>query len=190
VRALTEKSSAVFAQIVGNLPQTLMVTDLEDQQDDGSFRRKPGRIILSGGEVLLEPVRTRVLYPLLEMLESRYRDRGGVRLVIQTTGDLLTPGIIQELLARNVWMISVSSIDDFHAAIAGAGKALHQERLTSLFEAAGMRRSGLQAAARRWIDEEGPVYSFFGATPDAWIGKLWPSGRAWTGRPVLRPLPG
>jgi hypothetical protein len=24
------------------------------------------------------------------------------------------------------------------------------------------------------------IFSFFGATPDAWIGKLWPSGRAWT----------
>jgi Iron-sulfur cluster-binding domain len=179
--ALSEKSRAVSAQVVGNLPQALMITDLEDQQDDGSFGRRPGRIILSGGEVLLEPVRTRVLYPLLEMLECRYRGSGGVRLVIQTTGDLLTPGIIQELLARNVWMISVSSIDDFHAAIAGTGKEQHQERLARLFEAAGMRRSGLQAAARRWTDEEGPVYSFFGATPDAWIGKLWPSGRAWTG---------
>ena len=25
----------------------------------------------------------------------------------------------------------------------------------------------------------GPLYSFFGATPDSWIGKLWPRGRAW-----------
>ncbi|HEX5679274.1 MAG TPA: hypothetical protein VFX82_00485, partial [Desulfobacterales bacterium] len=75
VQALTEKSRTVSAQVVANLPQTLMVTDTEDQQEDGSFRRRPGRVILSGGEVLLEPVRTRVLYPLLEMLESRYRDR-------------------------------------------------------------------------------------------------------------------
>ena len=27
--------------------------------------------------------------------------------------------------------------------------------------------------------KQGPLYSFFGATPDAWIGKLWPRGRAW-----------
>jgi hypothetical protein len=181
VQVLTEKSLAVCAQVVANLPQTLMVTDLEDQQEDGSFRRRPGRIILSGGEVLLEPVRTRVLYPLLEMLASRYRGCGGVRLVIQTTGDLLTLGIIEELLTRNVWMISVSSIDDFHTASGGPGKEQHQERLATLFEAAGLRRSGLQAATRTWTDEEGPVFSFFGATPDAWIGKLWPSGRAWTG---------
>ena len=42
-----------------------------------------------------------------------------------------------------------------------------------------MRRSGLSATTRNWHEEEGPVYSFFGATPDSWIGKLWPRGRAW-----------
>jgi hypothetical protein len=42
-----------------------------------------------------------------------------------------------------------------------------------------MKRSGLVATTRNWHEEPGPVYSFFGATPDAWIGKLWPRGRAW-----------
>jgi hypothetical protein len=42
-----------------------------------------------------------------------------------------------------------------------------------------MRRSGLSATTRNWHEEAGPVYSFFGATPDSWIGKLWPRGRAW-----------
>lgn len=49
-----------------------------------------------------------------------------------------------------------------------------------MFQASGMNPSGLQSIVRKWSDEKGPVYSFFGATPDAWIGKLWPSGRAWT----------
>ena len=48
-----------------------------------------------------------------------------------------------------------------------------------MFAAAGMRRSGHAAPVRAWNEEEGPVYSFFGATPDMWIGKLWPRGRAW-----------
>jgi len=176
---LAEESRAVFPQVVRHLPETMLYTDLEDQQDDGTFRQKPGRIILSGGEVLLEPVRTRVLYPLLEVLHDRYRGRGGVRLVIQTAGDLLTAGIVAELLKRQVWMISVSSIDAYHLIPGGLDRERYSQRLAQLFDAAGMRRSGLQAASRKWTDEEGPVYSFFGATPDAWIGKLWPSGRAW-----------
>lgn len=176
---LAEESRAAFPQVVRHLPETMLYTDLEDQQDDGTFRQKPGRIILSGGEVLLEPVRTRVLYPLLEVLHDRYRGRGGVRLVIQTAGDLLTAGIVAELLKRQVWMISVSSIDAYHLIPGGLDREQYSQRLAQLFDAAGMRRSGLQAASRKWTDEEGPVYSFFGATPDAWIGKLWPSGRAW-----------
>lgn len=176
---ITARSKAAFPTIVDNLPESMLYTDLEDQREDGSFGRKVGRIILSGGEVLLDPVRTEVLYPLLEALTARYEAAGGVRPVIQTTGDLLSPQIIRDLLDRNVWMISVSSLDDFHQNVAHEGCDVFRERLTTLFEDCGMRASGLQADVRKWTDEEGPVYSFFGATPDAWIGKLWPSGRAW-----------
>jgi hypothetical protein len=42
-----------------------------------------------------------------------------------------------------------------------------------------VRRSGLSATTRNWHEEEGPLYSFFGAAPDTWIGKIWPRGRAW-----------
>jgi hypothetical protein len=42
-----------------------------------------------------------------------------------------------------------------------------------------MRASGGEAPVRAWHEEEGPVYGFFGATPESWIGKLWPRGRAW-----------
>jgi sulfatase maturation enzyme AslB (radical SAM superfamily) len=41
-------------------------------------------------------------------------------------------------------------------------------------------QSGVAVQNRKWLYEPGPMYSFFGATPDAWIGKLWPRGRAWT----------
>jgi hypothetical protein len=53
-------------------------------------------------------------------------------------------------------------------------------KLTEMFEGAGMHRSGLKAGERKWHEEVGPVFSFFGATPDAWIGKIWPRGRAWS----------
>ena len=29
------------------------------------------------------------------------------------------------------------------------------------------------------VEDDRPRYSFFGATEDAWIGKIWPRGRAW-----------
>jgi hypothetical protein len=176
---MVENSRQAFPKIISNFPESMVYIDLEDQGSDGGFKRKAGRIILSGGEVLLEPVRTEVLYPLLESLHNRYKDVGGVKLVIQTTGDLLTPELISQLLERNVWMISVSSLDDFHIRSGNEDKESFRSRLTGMFESAGMRLSGLQSTIRKWTEEEGPVYSFFGATPDAWIGKLWPSGRAW-----------
>ena len=146
---------------------------------DGGVERV-GRIVLSGGEALHEATRERVTYRAIAALAARYRDRGGVRLVLQTTGDLLTPAIVAELLARGVWMISVAGVDDFHVGLEGAERqARFTARLAAMFEAAGMRRSGGQAPVRAWHEEEGPVYGFFGATPEMWIGKLWPRGRAW-----------
>jgi hypothetical protein len=55
------------------------------------------------------------------------------------------------------------------------------DRLRAMFEAAGMRDSALASTTRNWADqtEDQPVYSMFGATEDAWIGKIWPRGRAW-----------
>ena len=77
-------------------------------------------------------------------------------------------------------MISVASVDDFHVGLEGPAKQkAFMDKLAALFERHGMRRSGLSATTRNWHEEPGPVYSFFGATPDAWIGKLWPRGRAW-----------
>ncbi len=32
---------------------------------------------------------------------------------------------------------------------------------------------------RAWYEDAGPLYSFFGATPGSWIGKIWPRGRGW-----------
>jgi hypothetical protein len=128
----------------------------------------------------MDPVRERVTYRVIDALQEKYRDAGGVKIVVQTTGDILDDGIVADLLARGVWMISVASIDDFHVGLEGkARQDAFVTKLTALFERHGMHRSGLSATTRNWHEEEGPVYSFFGATPDSWIGKLWPRGRAW-----------
>ncbi len=167
-------------RITANLPPEMTYLDLTDPRDDGTLPRKTGRIILSGGESLMDPVRERVTYPVIEALAAKYRDRGGVKIVVQTTGDLLTPAIVDDLLARGVWMISVASIDDYHVGLEGEAKQkAFIAKLTAMFEAAGMRQSGTASTNRKWLDEVGPLYSFFGASPDAWIGKIWPRGRGW-----------
>ncbi len=166
-------------RIVAHLPPKMMYRDWHHPMPDGNLAERRGRIILSGGDVLTEPVRERVLYPTLRAIRARYQAVGGVNMVVQTTGDLLTPTIIDELLDCGVWMISVAGLDDYHVGMQGDGSQRLLDRLEGWFHAAGIRRSGVQADERAWMDEAGPVYSAFGATEDAWIGKLWPRGRAW-----------
>ena len=158
--AVVAEAEANYPRIIAHLPNQL------------------GRIILSGGEALLEATRERVTYPVIEALHARYG--ASTRIVLQTTGDLLTPEIVRDLLDRKVWMISVAGVDDFHVGMEGAARqAVFVSGLTAMFEAAGMRASGREAPVRLWHEESGPVFSFFGATPASWIGKLWPRGRGW-----------
>jgi len=168
-----------FPRVIANLPDTMGYLDRRQPLPGGGFAQRVGRVILSGGEVLLDGVREEILYPALDALRLKYAENGGVKLVVQTTGDLITPTIIGELLDRGIWMISVAGMDDFHSGMQGEKRAPLERRLISLFEAAGMSASGQRAGERKASDEEGPLYSFFGATPDTWIGKLWPRGRAW-----------
>ncbi|KAB2849331.1 MAG: radical SAM/SPASM domain-containing protein [Hyphomicrobiaceae bacterium] len=154
--------------------------DLDRPREGGGYHEGIGRVILSGGEVLIDPVRETVLYPLLERLSAKYKSAGGVKIVVQTTGDLVSEKIIDELLERGIWMISVAGMDDFHVGMEGQKREPLKERLIGWFGKAGMTASGLAAQNRKWLEEPGPLYSFFGATPDAWIGKLWPRGRAWS----------
>jgi hypothetical protein len=167
-------------RIVAHFPARMTYLDRSDPQPGGTLPERTGRIILSGGELLLPALRERVAYPLLEQIAARYREAGGVRLILQTTGDLVDDEVVGALLARGVWMISVASIDDYHVGLEGEAKqrAFVADR-TRLFESHGMRPSGHTAGAQRIFDEPGPVFGFFGATPDSWIGKLWPRGRAW-----------
>ena len=165
---VASESHANFKQIVGHFPQTMRYRD----RTDGG-REKTGTIILSGGEVLLDPIREEVLYPALRQMWERYR--GEVKLVVQTTGDLVTPAIVSELLACHVTVISVSGVDHFHAGLEEeSARAALRNRLTAIFEGAGLVYGGTSD------ESPAPRYHFFGATPDAWIGKLWPRGRAWT----------
>ncbi len=179
LEAVVAEATRNFPRIIGNFPERMTYLDLSDADPQGNFRQKPGTVILAGGEILLDPVREPVLYPALEMLQAKYRSRGGVRLVVQTTGDVLTDRILADLLERDVWMVSVSGIDSFHAGLEEAtAQQRLRERLTQMFAAHGMQC--LPPASHRGgpPSAEGHYYQFFGAVPDSWIGKLWPRGRA------------
>jgi hypothetical protein len=173
-----------FPRIVDNFPARLTWLDRAAPLPDGGFVEKAGRIILSGGESLLDAVRERVTYKVLDRINAKYAPQAAaglpVKTVIQTTGDLLTDGIVADLLARRVWMISVAGVDDFHVGMEGAAKqAAYKARLSGMFQRHGMTPAPTSTQNRNVLDEPGPIFSFFGATPDAWIGKLWPRGRAW-----------
>jgi hypothetical protein len=167
-------------RIVDHLPERITYLDRGDPRPDGSLPERVGRIILSGGEFLLEALRERVSYPTIERIARRYRSAGGVKIVVQTTGDLLDDAIVAALVERGVWMISVASIDDYHVGLEGEAKQqAFVETLTRLFERHGLKPSPSSVADRESAERAGPVYGFFGAQPDSWIGKLWPRGRAW-----------
>ncbi len=181
LETVVSEAAAHMPRIVEHLPQRMSYLDRQHPLPDGSLPQRRGRIILAGGEVLLEPVRLRVLYPALRRIRARYAERGGVELLVQTTGDLLTDQIVDELLALGVGTISVSGIDDYHSGMQGeARQSAFRERLTRLFEAHGLRSAETAVpAVPAGSDTAGPYYSFFGATPETWIGRLWPRGRAW-----------
>jgi sulfatase maturation enzyme AslB (radical SAM superfamily) len=167
------------AKIIENLPDRMTYLDLKSPLEGGGYEEKVGRIVLSGGEVLVNPVRERILYPVLEKLQAKYKNNGGINIIVQTTGDLVTEEILDDLLARGIWMISISGMDDYHVGMQDEKREELMGKLTGMFEARGMKPSGHAAPVHDWSEEAGPVYHFFGAEEDAWIGKLWPRGRAW-----------
>lgn len=164
LESVVGQAEAAARLIVKALPERLIY-----KERGSDLQVKTGRVILAGGEVLLDEVRKRVLYPTIDELQKRYASE--VHIVVQTTGDLLRPQLIGELLERGVWMISVSGMDEYHT---GIDVAASEGRLTEWFESAGMRRGEGSS------QESGPFYHFFGATPGSWIGRLWPRGRAWS----------
>jgi MoaA/NifB/PqqE/SkfB family radical SAM enzyme len=175
---LTAEAKRAFPLVIANLPGDMRYLEPDAEAPQGAHERI-GRIIVSGGEVLIDPVREEVLYPALALMRAKYAGAGGVRLVVQTTGDLVDDRIIDELLELGVAMISVAGMDDFHVGLEGEKREALRARLVARFEAAGMRASGHRPGETGRRDEAaGPLYSFFGATPGSWIGKLWPRGRA------------
>jgi hypothetical protein len=83
------EAKANYARIIDHFPDRITYLDLADPAEDGTLPEKTGRVILSGGEALLDPLRAEVTYKVVERLTVKYGRRGGVKIVVQTTGDLL-----------------------------------------------------------------------------------------------------
>ena len=179
LKAVVGEAEASWARIVDNLPDSMIYKDKAAPLAGGGFETKVGRVILSGGEVLLDPIREPVLYPVMRRLRDRYRDAGGVRVAVQTTGDLVTEAILDQLLEAGAWQVSITGMDDFHVGMEGEKKKPLIEKLTAMFESRGMAATGRRSKGTAATDENRPVYSFMGANPDEWIGAIWPRGRAW-----------
>jgi hypothetical protein len=129
------------------------------------------RIILSGGEVLVWP---ELLFHALKKLNQRYGDE--TKTMVQTNGDLLDEELLDHLLDHGVRRIDVSSMDHFHPK----STRKRREYLADLFHSRGMAEAN--DIARGTVCEStgrtSPTFAFWGATPDQWIGPLWPRGRA------------
>ena len=136
--AVVAEAKANYARIIDHFPDRMTYLDLTDPAEDGTLPEKTGRVILSGGEALLDPLRAEVTYKVVERLTAKYARHGGVKIVVQTTGDLLDECTVTGLLQRGVYMISVAGVDDYHVGMEGPEKQRRfMDDLTRLFETAG-----------------------------------------------------
>ncbi len=175
---VVNESLSSHPRIIANLPDRMTYLDLNDCDSvTGQPKEKAGHIVLAGGEIMLEPVREKVLYSGLDLLHQKYGDE--VRLIIQTTGDILTEKMVDELLEHHIWKITISSIDEHHQ---GLDTPEAQDKLISklsrVFESRGMQHAPITPEKSVLENADGRYFAFFGATEDSWIGPLWPRGRA------------
>ena len=159
----------------GPAEESLSEGDLQKIADH--FPEKVDQVIFGGGELLVvKPL----LYKALDLLNEKFGD--STKFMIQTNGDLLDEQAVDKLLKRRVCRIDVSSIDDYHH------NRQTREQLDRIFSSKGVKYLEFPEME----DEDGNVppaaYSFWGATPDLWLGGVWPRGRAldnnlWTRNP-------
>ena len=136
----------------------------------GNLPARLGRLILSGGEPLVERPK---LHAILEALAARYR--GATQVMLQTNGDLLTGEILDEVLARGVTRLDIASMDRFHK-----NEGRHRERLETLFRSRGLSGDETDPLIGKdtFLKPGAASYGFWGANEDFWIGGNWARGKA------------
>jgi hypothetical protein len=70
-------------------------------------------------------------------------------------------------------------MDAYHEGLeTEAARDALRQKLTRMFESHGMEHSDDMRSFPAGATGQRPTFSFFGATPDSWIGSIWPRGRA------------
>lgn len=175
--AVIAQGERAYPRILANLPDAMTWVD-------EAGRTRPTTIVLAGGELLIDGVRDRLFYPLLDAIAGRW-PTNRPRIAVQTTGDILTDAMVTAMLARGVDAIAIASIDDYHVGHNGQGKFDLMARIRTMMARHGVAEIDLglskaPAAAKVALRPEArSTFTFFGAQPDLWIGELWPRGRAW-----------
>lgn len=186
LRAVAQEGQRSYERILANLPDDFSYLDPDHLDAHGQPQRRRGRLILAGGELLLDAIRETLFYPVMEAVNARY-GRTAPLLSMQTTGDILEERYIEEMLERGIWMMAIASIDDYHVGLEGDKKFRLMDKIRRMMEKFGVEEAAIAAAAdhriqlpqaRDYLVEKGPFFVFFGAQPDLWIGELWPRGRA------------
>ncbi|MCH9750805.1 MAG: SPASM domain-containing protein [Alphaproteobacteria bacterium] len=183
--ALTEvvaEGQTAYQAVIDNLPDNM------SWLNENTGQRERTLLVLAGGELLIDGVREELFYPALDAIQARWGDNAP-KISIQTTGDVLTPQILDECLSRGVESIAIASIDDYHVGMQGEKKFKFMDDIRTLMASRGVREVSLggEKSARlkapdlsRQPKPGEPTFLFFGAQADLWIGELWPRGRAWT----------
>jgi len=171
-----------YQTIIQNLPDDM--TWFDPANPDAG--RQKTLLILAGGELLIDGVREELFYPVLRALKSKYGDKMP-KLSIQTTGDVLTDKILDEILELGIGSIAIASIDDYHVGMKGDKKFKFMQDIRERMATRGVREISLGGEkderlkipeVEDIVDEDRPTFLFFGAQPELWIGELWPRGRA------------
>jgi hypothetical protein len=141
------------------------------EEADAVFANLPAstnRFILSGGEPLVEP---EMLHYLIACGRERYPETW---IAVQTNGDLLDAASLARLRDAGVDHISVASQDAFHPRPDGKFDVLR----ALLSDHGFVERDVADPATPRERRANGPDFSVWGASPELWVGGIWPRGRA------------
>ena len=91
-----------YEKVIANLPDDMTWANPQTGQLERTL------MVMAGGELLIDGVREELFYPALEAIKARWGEEGP-RISIQTTGDIVTPEILDEVLARGVTTIAIAS---------------------------------------------------------------------------------
>lgn len=182
--ALTEvvgEGQAAYQKVVDNLPNDMSWLNGKTGQRERTL------LVMAGGELLIDGVREELFYPALDAIKAKWGDKAP-KISIQTTGDVLSPEILDECLSRGVESIAIASIDDYHVGMQGEKKFKFMDDIRAMMTSRGVREVSLGGEKSERLKAPDlsrqpkpgePTFLFFGAQEDLWIGELWPRGRAW-----------